>query len=480
MVNSANTDHILEMDATLLAEKIRNRELSSLEAIETYIEHLQRINPALNCLVEDRFEQARNEAQEADRKLQAGNAAGRLFGVPISMKDSFDVNGMRTTVGLVHRRDAIQDTDAEVVARLKKEGAIILGKTNTPILCFYQETDSKLHGRCNNPWDVNRTTGGSSGGEGALIAAGGAAVGLGSDIGGSIRFPSHFNGVVGFRSGDSQISDQGSYPHVGIDLQDRMLGIGALAKSVRDTRLINEIIAFSPPEERPLEDFTLVIPEKTLHYPIDQDTRLALEAVRSQMQEDFTVADEQPPYYQQATLLWQRIMGINGAHDYGRIAFSGRPVNPGREYLKEKLFKSSDLHAYFSWVLFTANMTKPSKKALLQTEQLLEEGDKRIADYLDRRLLILPVYHTPAPPHGQVIKELFSLTFSFRKYLPFVAYVNTWGLPALIVPVSQNQAGLPIGLQIISRVGNEDAIFKLGAILEENFRGYKRSAMMSD
>ena len=184
MVNSADTGSILEMDATLLAEKIRNREISSLEATETYIEHLQKINPVLNCLVEERFEEARSEAQEADRKLQAGNAAGRLFGVPISMKDSFDVNGMRTTGGLVHRRDAIQDTDAEVVARLKKEGAIILGKTNTPVLCFYQETDSKLHGRCNNPWDVNRTPGGSSGGEGALIAAGGAAVGLGSDIGG--------------------------------------------------------------------------------------------------------------------------------------------------------------------------------------------------------------------------------------------------------------------------------------------------------
>ena len=476
MENSAN---ILEMDATLMAEKIRSREISSAEATETYIEHLQKINPVLNCLVEERFGQARSEALEADRQLLNGNAVGRLFGVPISMKDSFDVNGMCTTGGLVHRRNSIQDTDAEVVDRLKKEGAIILGKTNTPILCFYQETDSKLHGRCNNPWDVKRSTGGSSGGEGALIAAGGAAVGLGSDIGGSIRFPSHFNGVFGFRSGNSQVSDKGSYPHVGIDLQDRMLGIGAMAKSVRDTRLINEIIAFSTPEERPLEDFTLVIPEKTLRYPVDRDTDEALKAVRSRLQKDFTVADEQPPYYQQSSLLWQRIMGINGAYDYGQIGFNGRPVKPLREYIKEKLFKSSDLHAYFTWVLFTANMTKPNKKALRQTEQLLEEGDKRIADYLDRRLLILPVYHTPAPPHGQVIKELFSLSVSFMKYLPFIAYANAWGLPSLIVPVSQNREGLPIGLQVISRVGNEDAIFKLATVLEQNFRGYKRSAIMS-
>ena len=477
MVYLENTDSILDMDATGLAEKIRNSEITSLEATNTYIEHLQKINPQLNCLVEERFEEARKEAREADRLLQAGNAAGRLWGVPISMKDSFDVAGMRTTGGLMHRRDLVQEKDAQVVASLKKEGAIILGKTNTPILCFYQETDSKLHGRCNNPWDVNRTTGGSSGGEGALIAAGGAAVGLGSDIGGSIRFPSHFNGVIGFRSGNGQVSDQGSFPHVGIALQDRMLGIGAMAKSVRDAQLINDIIAHTQPEERNLEEFTLVIPEQALCYPIDEATATALKAVRDYLQSTFPVVDEQPPYFRQSSVLWQRIMSIEGAYAYGQIAFNHRPVHPLQEYLKEKCFKSSELHHYFTWVLVGANLTKPSQKALHRTQHTIDQGDKQIAEYFDRRLLVMPVYHTPAPPHGQVIKEVFSLTMSFKKYLPFIAYVNTWGLPSLTVPIAENAAGLPIGLQITSRVGNEDAIFQLGQILERNFRGYKRAVI---
>ena len=143
----------------------------------------------MNCLVEERFEEARKEAREADRLLQAGNAAGRLWGVPISMKDSFDVAGMRTTGGLMHRRDLVQEKDAQVVASLKKEGAIILGKTNTPILCFYQETDSKLHGRCNNPWDVNRTTGGSQRGRRCFDCRRWSCSGLGSISAGQYVFP---------------------------------------------------------------------------------------------------------------------------------------------------------------------------------------------------------------------------------------------------------------------------------------------------
>ena len=124
MVYLENTNSILDMDATGLAEKIRNSEITSLEATNTYIEHLQKINPQLNCLVEERFEEARKEAREADRLLQAGNAAGRLWGVPISMKDSFDVAGMRTTGGLMHRRDLVQEKDAQVVASLKKRGLL--------------------------------------------------------------------------------------------------------------------------------------------------------------------------------------------------------------------------------------------------------------------------------------------------------------------------------------------------------------------
>ncbi|MFY9113719.1 MAG: amidase, partial [Dethiobacteria bacterium] len=390
---------ILDLDATALASEIAARNLSSLEAVNTYINRLEKINPYLNCLVEKRFGRAGNEAQNIDEQLKNKAPEGRLYGVPISMKESFDVAEMVTAGGLPHRRNFVAEKDAAIVTRLKEEGAIILGKTNTPVLCFCQETENKLYGRTCNPWDFSRTAGGSSGGEGALIAAGGAAVGVGSDIGGSIRFPSHFNGVIGFRSGNGQVSSVGQFPDEDIPLQERMLGIGALAKSVRDARLINEIISRRRPEKCDLDTFTVTMPVEQLFYPVDQPTLKALAAAGVFLKNNFKSADEQPPYYHQSAVLWQLIMSINGAHDYGRIAFGNRSVRPVAEYLKEKIFRSSELHWYFSWALCGAGLLRPSPQKIREIEQTIAAGDPRVTAYLDRRLLILPVYHTPAPPH---------------------------------------------------------------------------------
>lgn len=467
---------ILDMDATDMAEKIATRKISSLHAANIYISHLQKINPQVNCLVEERFEQARKEAHNADQQIAKGEARGRLFGVPISMKESFDVAGMITSGGIPTRKNYIAKEDAEVVARIRAEGAIIIGKTNTPVFCFCQETDNKLYGRTNNPWDLSRTVGGSSGGEGALIATGGAAVGVGADIGGSLRFPSHFNGVIGFKSGNRQVSAQGSFPAMDHPLQDRMMGVGALSKSVRDARMINEIIAHNQPEKRILEDFSVVIPQHTLGYPAKPSTIKAVKSAAQTLGRYLPVTDEQPPCYQESTVLWQQAMSI-GIPEVCQLANGGQPLNPLLEYLKERMFHSSDLHRYFTWVMFTANLVKPSSKQVQKMEKVIQEGDRKLAAYFEQRLLVLPVYHCAAPAHGRVIKELFSLTFSYRRYMPFVAYANTWGLPSLIIPVAEDEQGLPIGLQIISRVGNEDAIFQVGEILEQELRGYRRAEL---
>jgi fatty acid amide hydrolase 2 len=466
---------VLDMDATTMAEAIAAKQITSFAATEIFISHLQKFNPYVNCLVEERFTKAREEAQRADEALAQGKAKGRLFGVPISIKESFDVAEMRTTGGIPRRKDIMANKDADIVARLRKEGAIILGKTNTPVLCFCQESDNKLYGRTNNPWNLSQTAGGSSGGEAASIAAGGAAVGVGSDIGGSIRFPSHFNGVIGFKSGNQQVSQRGSFPSIEHPLQKRMLGMGALAKSVRDARMINEIIANNQPKTLSLDDFSLVIPMDTLQYPAKPSTLTALKSVAKVLGSYLPVVDEQPPYYNQATSLWQLSMALDGAKAIGQLANGGSPLHPLREYLKERLFHKSDLHHYFTWVIAVANMVKPGKKQLSEMQKTLQQGDRELKKYFNQRLLILPVYHCAAPVHGQVIKELFSLRLTFRRYLPFVAYANTWGLPALVIPVAEDDNGLPIGVQIISRVGNEDAIFKLGEILERELRGYRRS-----
>ncbi|UAC48750.1 amidase [Bacillus aquiflavi] len=469
-----NVQMILDMDESELAEAIKQKKISSFEATKTYIEHLKMMNPKLNCLTEDRFDEALEEAKQMDRQIEIQQGKGRLLGVPISIKESFHVMGMKTTGGLPYRKHIVETNDAAIVANLKAEGAIILGKTNTPALCFCQETDNKLYGRTNNPWDVTRTAGGSSGGEGSLIAAGGAAVGVGSDIGGSIRFPSHFNGVVGFKSGNGQVSSEGSFPLNDIPLQKRMLGIGAIGKSVRDARNVNEIIAKAIPEKRNLQQFSVVMPIRKLYYPINSDTHSLLLHIKEKIEDHFPVSDEQPPYYTKSALLWQLIMSIDGAARIARTAFGENPPKLLREYMKEKLLKGSELHQFLTWAMIGANLFKPSSKKIAEMEATIKEGDEQLRQYFNKRLLILPIYHTAALKHGQVYHELFSIRKTYQRYIPFVAYANVWGLPALVVPVGEDENGLPIAIQIISGIGNEDAIFQFGEIIEQHFRGYKR------
>ncbi len=465
---------ILDLDASTLAKKIKMREVSSVEATRAYIDQIRKVNPKLNCVVEDRFSSAVKEAERCDQAILDGSAKGRLFGVPISLKEAFDVAGMKTTGGLLHLKRRRADTDAEVVARLRAEGAIVLGKTNTPTLCFCQETDNKLYGRTNNPWDLNRTVGGSSGGEGALIAVGGAAVGVGSDIGGSIRFPSHFTGVVGFKSGRGQVSQIGHFPYMENPLQARMQGIGAIAKSVQDARLIHEIIAKCRPANVDISVSKIVIPPMHPEYSVDRETEGIVGEVKDFLAEMFEIERKIPPLFNHAALLWQLIMSIDGARSIASLAFPGKRAFPAYEYVKEKLFGSSSLHSYLTWAIMGAKLYAPSPEQVEGIRTELSRGDQLIDEYLKNRLLVVPVYHTKAPFHGEVFRELFSLRKTFLTYLPFIAYANTWGLPSLTVPVAADRAGLPIGIQIIGRCGHEDAIFQLGEIIENQFRGYVR------
>ncbi|MGE5649457.1 MAG: amidase [Bacillota bacterium] len=465
---------ILDMDATTLAAKIKAGDISSTDAVEAYIDHLRHANRALNCLVEDRFDAAREEARKADALRAEGRAEGRLFGVPVSMKEAFDVAGMKTTGGLLHRKNHRAASDAQAVARLKREGAIILGKSNTPTLCFCQETDNKLYGRSNNPWDTARTTGGSSGGEAALIAIGGAAVGLGSDIGGSIRFPAHFNGVIGFRSGDRQVPQQGHFPFTEEPWQERMLGIGALAKSVDDAELVNAIVADCPPQPLDAQAFEVVVPPAHPRYPLDASTGELLDGVRDFLAGQGQVAQDFPPYFEKVALWWQLVMSVDGGAGIARLAFDGQMPRPWREYLKEVTRHSSSYHRYLSWALIGASLFQPSRRKWAGLLDQLKQADAAMARYLDNRVLVLPVYHSAALPHGGVYGEIFSVRRTFLRVMPYVALVNVFGLPALVVPVGTDEHGMPVSVQLVASVGNEQALFHLGRQLERRFRGYVR------
>jgi fatty acid amide hydrolase 2 len=462
------------MDATEVAKSIASGKVTSRDAVEQYVAHINRINPLVNGLVEDRFAAALEEAEEVDRKIAQNETGGRLFGVPITIKEAFHVAGMQTTGGLLRRKGFVQHKDAEVVRRLKAEGAIILGKTNTPELCFCQETDNKLYGRTNNPHDLKRTAGGSSGGEAAMIAVGAAAAGLGSDIGGSIRFPSHFNGVIGFKSGNGQVSAEGSYPPINHELQTRMLGIGPIVKTVRDARFLYNIVAKAPAPRRQLGHFKFNVLPKTA-YPLSPATAHLLDSIYSDLLQEFDAEREVPPYFEDSARIWQEIMSIDGAEGPKQEAFGGKSGQPMQAYVKERMTGKADIHKYLSWALVGAGLFKPTPKRLKSIQKAIRHGDHILDGYLHGHVLVMPVYHSGAPKHGMMYSEIFSIKKTYQVFMPYVAYANVWGLPALTVPVGIDENGMPVGVQLISKNGNEDVLFRLGEWLEARYGGYRRA-----
>ena len=473
-IKSIDSSDLLNLDATAIAQLIQTKQISVETIVTTYINHIQAINPSLNVVIEDRFNEALTEAKEKDKSFPENFSDQPLYGVPISVKESFDVKGMTTTGGLIHRKDVVSHTDATVIKKLKDAGAIILGKTNTPALCYCQETGNKLYGRTNNPWDLNLTPGGSSGGEGSLLAAGGAAVGIGSDIGGSIRIPSHFNGVVGFKPGKFKVSSDGHFPSIKHSLQQRMEAMGPMGKSVRDMRLLYQLIAHEKPSTQSLDHTSIHILPNNNPYPLSESTQRILDSVENFLSGQFPTERTLPPLFEESAQLWQEIMSIDGGKSIEQLAFNNDRSHIIFTFIKEKLTERTNIHPYLSWALIGAKLFKPSRSRVQAIENLVTTNDEQLDDYLNDRLLIFPVYHTAAQPHGEVYKEIFSIRKTFKKYMPYIAYANVWGLPALIVPIGTDENNLPISIQIISINGNEDKIFQLGELLERNFRGYVR------
>ncbi len=470
---------LIDLDASAIAEGIRNKTFSIATVVDAFIAQAETENARIHAIVEERFEEARKEAIEKDRLLTSSDNVGPLFGVPVTVKESFNVKGMKTTGGLVHRKDHVATDDATIIQQLKKAGAIILCKTNTPALCFCQETDNKLYGRTNNPWNLKRTAGGSSGGEGALLAVGGAAVGIGSDIGGSIRFPSHFNGVIGFKPGKKQVPSSGHFPEEADPLQQRMASYGPMGKSVRDMELVYSLIADYKPAKQLQEAVQIDCLPTPPPYPLSEETLQMMADVSSFAEQFGQVHQHSPPFFEDAAVIWQEIMSIGGAQSVKQLAFPGKRTPYIRSYLIEKLWKKSSVHTYLSWALIGATLFAPSKQRIQELASYFSQGDEVLYNYYEDRISILPIYHTGALPHGKVYNDIFSIRKTYKTYMPYVAYANVWGLPSLTIPISKNEEGMPMAVQLISRIGNEYLLFHIGKQFEKRFDGYQRSRSSS-
>jgi amidase len=265
--------NLASLSATKLLGALKNKQMGSLELLEFYIERYERLNPRVNAIVATNFDSARKRANEADAALAKGQDWGPLHGLPMTIKDTFPVKGMPNTYGLPIAKDFVPSENADVVESLLEAGAIIFGKTNLPLMAMDTQSFNEVYGQTNNPWDVTKTPGGSSGGAAAALAAGLTGLEIGNDIGGSIRIPAHFCGVYGHKPSYNIVSMQGGSQPWGLLSPDYYetdyyppldLAVnGPLARSAEDLRLAMDIIVGPPSYQRKAITIKLPPPRKT-------------------------------------------------------------------------------------------------------------------------------------------------------------------------------------------------------------------------
>ena len=451
--------------AESMAEQIRKKELSPVELIEAHLSRIEKLNPTLNAFVQIDGEGARRQARAAEEAAVRGQELGPLHGVPISIKSSIDVAGLRCESGTRLRAGFVAPHDAPLVSRLRKAGAIIHGNTNTPELLMAWETDNLLYGCTNNPWDLSRTPGGSSGGEAAAIASGCSAGGVGSDGGGSIRVPAHFSGICGLKPTPGRIPATGHFPtSVG---PFALLGVvGPMARTVADLKLLFEVMqgphvgdSSSAPvplhwlSQGELRKLRIGYFEDDGRTPVTCETRDAVRTAADMLKRaGFDVQPFRPEGLEQARKLWWQFFGIAG----GMLL---RPMAEGRE-----TDLSPILQQFLSWV--AAEPTHTGQTLLdtwIMRDALRMEIFSEMREY---PILLCPVASIPAFRHGERSWKIDGKTVQYLDAWSYTEWFNLLGCPAVAVPFGRSNEGLPIGVQVVARPWEEELVLAVAAELE--------------
>ncbi len=472
------------LSAVQMAADLRTRKLSVNELVEAHLAKIEKLNPTLNAYVHVDAERVREQARAADLALAQGIRLGLLHGVPISIKSSIEVAGLRCESGTRLRAGFIPEHDAPLVARLRNAGAIILGVTNTPELLMAWETDNLLYGRTNNPWDLARTPGGSSGGEAAAIAAGMSAGGVGSDGGGSIRVPAHFTGICGLKPTPGRIPSTGHFPPSGGPFA--LIGVvGPMARTVGDVRTLFQVMqgpddgdtcAAPVPLRWPSEDEAKTLRvgyfEDDGRTPVTSETRVAIRsAAESLRRAGFQVEPFRPQGLEEARVLWKQFFVKAGGMLIGPM-FAG--LEGDREKNREADL-SPILKQFLEWSDAEPELSGDSLlHAWIRRDRLRGEVLKQMRDY---PILLCPAAAIPAFRHGERSWRIdggsVNKTVEYLDAWSYTAWFNLLGNPAAVVPVSQSQEGLPIGVQIVGRPWEEEQVLAVAAALERECGAWK-------
>lgn len=455
------------LSATEMAELIRRRKLSPVKLVREHLERIETLNPKINAFVHVDAERALAQARKAEQVVaKKKTMLGPLHGAPISIKSSIDVAGFRCEAGTKLREGYIAQNDAPIVTRLKNAGAIILGVTNTPELLMAWETDNLLHGRTNNPWDLTRTAGGSSGGEAAAIASGCSAGGVGSDGGGSIRVPAHFSGICGLKPTPGRIPATGHFPQsVG---PFALLGVvGPMARTVADLKALFEVMqgpdlgdpSAAPvparwPKRKELKAVRVAYFEDDGCTPVTPETRAAVRKAATALRSaGLKVEPIRPEGLAKARDLWWKFFGVAGGMLLG-------PMTRGRESELSPIFKE-----FNSWV---ADESPHTADTLLNTWIQRDLVRMQVLEQMrEFSVLLCPVASIPAFCHGEREWEIEGKIVNYLDAWSYCEWFNLLGMPAAVVPISNSPEGLPIGVQLVSRPWEEELVLSVAEALEE-------------
>ena len=452
--------------ACRIAAEIRAGNLSSREIVDACLERIEQVNPKINAVVRLVTERARKEADALDRLAASGQFRGPLHGVPITIKDSLDSEGIVSTGGTMGRKDFIPQQDAPVVARLRDAGAVLLGKTNTPELTLSGETSNLIYGRTLNPYDLERSPGGSSGGSAAIVACGGAALELGSDTGGSIREPAHLCGITGIKPTSGRTPRSGHIVPYGGGVMDSLTQIGPMARYVEDLVLALPIIcgpdgrdpavvpvAIGDPAEVDLSKLRIAwYADNGILAAADDIQRVVAETARQLQAQRFNIEQKLLPGMRELVDLSTGLRESANAGLIMRLLQRYGTQQPG-----------PDLAGYLTADgIASANSLDP---ALM--EAIDEARSRALGFFADYDAILCPPAHALARPHGASHGD------SFDDW-SYITIHNLLGWPGLSVRAGTSADGLPVGVQVVAAPWREDIALALALKIETLMGGYQK------
>jgi amidase len=462
-----------------MLEELTSGRITASDLLERHLDRWNEANPALNAVVRTDLSAARTRARELDRLAASGESVGPLHGLPITIKDTFDVHGMPASAGAPEYAKRPGSTpDAPAVARLRAAGAVIWGKTNTPYLAGDNQTFNTLYGRTSNPWDLDRTPGGSSGGAAAAVAAGLTPLELGSDIGGSLRLPAHFCGVASLKPTYGRVALHGHVPPAPGSLSVRDLNVaGPMARNVGDLRLMYSVLAdgvSAAGRKASLKGRRVGVWDAEPGFPLAADCREAVEAAAAAASDLGAHVAVAKPDISGAALfdlylqLLLPILATDMPASLVKAMEMGRPL--ARAFAGKEAFSRS------KWALYSAATHHDWLKANEARERLKREMDTFFGKW---SALIMPVAPSHAFEHvetGDAVTRMMDVDGEAQPYHTFhswIALATVCHLPAVVIPAPHKPGQMPAGVQVIGPEGGEEALLAIAEALEAELGGFE-------